>query len=596
MLRIFKNIGKRDIPLIFIAVVFVACMVWLDLKLPDYMSEITTLISTGNSDLSPVIQAGAKMLGCAFASLLLSVAVSFCAARVASDFSANVRERLFDSVQNFSLAEINHFSTASLVTRSTNDVTQVQMLIVMGLMVIVRAPIMATWAIIKISGKSWQWTGATGAAVAVLALLVLIVVGSALPKFRMMQSLTDNVNRVVRENLTGLKVVRAYNAEDYQEKKFHTVNSELTGTSLFIGKRMAFLLPTIMLVLNGLTLSIYWIGTILIDRAGLVEKVAIFSDMIVFISYAMQVVMAFMMLVMIFFLFPRASVSAKRILEVIETTPSVTDGNETTSLDSETGSIEFRNVSFRYPDAEADVISDISFRAQKGQTVALIGATGSGKTSVINLIPRFYDATEGQILVDGRDVKDYTLNALRNRIGYVSQSAVLFSGSIASNIAYGDNGNGPADQEQIQRAAKIAEAEEFISAQNGTYEGHVAQNGTNFSGGQRQRMSIARAIARNPEILIFDDSFSALDYRTDRVLRSNLAKECKDTTKIIVAQRIGTIRDADLILVLEDGRIAGSGTHDQLMENCEVYRQIAYSQLSKEELEGGSTHASKTNE
>ena len=587
MLRIFKNLGKKDIGLAALVFLLVLGQVGLELKLPDYMSEITKMISMPGGVLNDVLFAGAKMLGCAMASLILSIVVAFAAARISSDFSANTRKKLFDTVQSFSMEEMHHFSTASLITRTTNDVTQVQMLIVMGLQMLLRAPIMALWAITKIRGKSGAWTAATAIAVVVLLTIVTVIVSMTIPRFRKVQTLTDNINRVMRENLTGLKVVRAYNAEEYQKDKFTVVNDALTNNNLFTGHAMAFMLPSIMLVMNGLSLSIYWIGAVLISNAGLMDRVNLFSDMIVFTTYAMQIVMSFMMLVMIFIIFPRASVSAKRILEVLDTKPSIVDGTAATGETAEKGKIEFRNVAFRYPDAADAMISDISFTADKGQTVAIIGSTGCGKSTLINLIPRFYDVTEGSILVDGQDVRDYKLADLRNKIGYVSQNAVLFSGNIGSNIAYGDNGRGPIDAHKTEEAAAIAEATEFIESKSHRYESNVAQNGSNLSGGQRQRVSIARAIARHPEILIFDDSFSALDYRTDRKVRTNLKHECSDITKIIVAQRIGTIKDADSILVMDDGKIVGQGTHEELMKDCDVYRQIAFSQLSEKELEGG---------
>ena len=585
MLRIFKNFRKQEVVLALFSVVFVVAQVWLELKLPDYMREITSLITTQDSAMHDILIAGGKMLLCAFGSLLVTVLVAVCASRIASNFSAIVRGKLFDKVQSFSMEEIGRFSTASLITRSTNDVTQVQMLIVMGLSIMLRAPIMAVMAILKIVDKSWQWTLSTGVAVVVLLIVVIICVSLCMPKFKRLQSLTDDINQVTRENLTGLNVVRAYNAEAYQEEKFEKVNKDLTDTHWFTSKTMAFMMPTIMLIMNGLSLAIYWIGAILInDTQDLQEKFSLFSDMVVFSSYAMQVVMSFMMLVMIFIMLPRASVAAKRILEVLDTEPSIEDGMRDTFPVMKDGEVEFKDVSFKYPDAEEYVLEHISFSAKKGETIAFIGATGCGKSTAINLIPRFYDVTEGEVLVDGVNVKEYTQEALHNKIGYVSQKAILFSGTIAENVAYGENGKAPATQDDIARAVSVAQACEFIEKKNQGFGGYVAQGGSNFSGGQKQRLSIARAIARQPEILIFDDSFSALDYKTDRILREALHKECRDATKIIVAQRIGTIRDADKIIVLDDGQIAGMGSHDELMKNCEVYQEIAYSQLSKEEL------------
>lgn len=585
MLRIFKNFRKQEVVLALFSVVFVVAQVWLELKLPDYMREITSLITTQDSAMYDILIAGGKMLLCAFGSLLVTILVAVCASRIASNFSAIVRGKLFDKVQSFSMEEIGRFSTASLITRSTNDVTQVQMLIVMGLSIMLRAPIMAVMAILKIVDKSWQWTLSTGVAVVVLLVVVIICVSLCMPKFKRLQSLTDDINQVTRENLTGLNVVRAYNAEGYQEEKFEKVNKDLTDTHWFTSKTMAFMMPTIMLIMNGLSLAIYWIGAILInDTQDLQEKFSLFSDMVVFSSYAMQVVMSFMMLVMIFIMLPRASVAAKRILEVLDTEPSIEDGMRDTFPVMKDGEVEFKDVSFKYPDAEEYVLEHISFSAKKGETIAFIGATGCGKSTAINLIPRFYDVTEGEVLVDGVNVKEYTQEALHNKIGYVSQKAILFSGTIAENVAYGENGKAPATQDDIARAVSVAQACEFIEKKNQGFGGYVAQGGSNFSGGQKQRLSIARAIARQPEILIFDDSFSALDYKTDRILREALHKECRDATKIIVAQRIGTIRDADKIIVLDDGQIAGMGSHDELMKNCEVYQEIAYSQLSKEEL------------
>jgi ATP-binding cassette subfamily B multidrug efflux pump len=585
MLRIFKNFRKQEVVLALFSVVFVVAQVWLELKLPDYMREITSLITTQDSAMHDILIAGGKMLFCAFGSLLVTVLVAVCASRIASNFSAIVRGKLFDKVQSFSMEEIGRFSTASLITRSTNDVTQVQMLIVMGLSIMMRAPIMAVMAILKIVDKSWQWTLSTGVAVVVLLIVVIICVSLCMPKFKRLQSLTDDINQVTRENLTGLNVVRAYNAEAYQEEKFEKVNKDLTDTHWFTSKTMAFMMPTIMMIMNGLSLAIYWIGAVLInDAQDMQEKFTLFSDMVVFSSYAMQVVMSFMMLVMIFIMLPRASVAAKRILEVLDTEPSIEDGTRDTFPVMKDGEVEFKDVSFKYPDAEEYVLEHISFSAKKGETIAFIGATGCGKSTAINLIPRFYDATEGEVFVDGVNVKEYTQEALHNKIGYVSQKAILFSGTIADNVAYGENGKAPATQDDIAMAVKVAQASEFVEKKDQGYDGYVAQGGSNFSGGQKQRLSIARAIARQPEILIFDDSFSALDYKTDRILREALRKECKDATKIIVAQRIGTIRDADKIIVLDDGQIAGMGTHDELMKNCEVYQEIAYSQLSKEEL------------
>ncbi len=583
MFKLFKNLEKNDRCFILIALVFIVAQVWLDLKLPDYMSEITVLVETPDSSMQDILIAGGKMLACAFGSLVSGISVAVLAAKSGIDFAATIREKLFHKVQDFSMEEIGKFSTASLITRTTNDVSQIQILIVMGLQAIAKAPIMAVWAILKIYNKSWQWTASTGVALVILLLIVITCIVLASPKFKKMQVLTDNLNRVTRENLTGLNVIRAYNAEEYQEEKFEKANNELTSANMFANRTMAFLMPGIQGVMNGLTLAIYWIGAILINNAAMNKKLTLFSDMVVFSSYAMQVIMAFIMLVMIFMIWPRASVAANRITEVLDTDITIKDG----SLDGDTkekGTVEFKNVSFAYPDAAANVVENISFKANKGETIAFIGATGCGKSTVINLIPRFYDVTDGEVLVDGINVKDYKQNELRNKIGYVSQKAILFSGDVESNVAYGDNGKKDATPDEVKEAVKIACADDFVENLKDKYHGYVAQGGDNFSGGQKQRLSIARAIAKKAEILIFDDSFSALDYKTDRKLRTALKKQCSDTTKIIVAQRIGTIRDADLIIVLDGGKIAGKGTHSELMESCEEYRQIAYSQLSKEEL------------
>ena len=585
MLKLFSNLKKREWIYIVISLVFILAQVWLDLTMPDYMSEITMLVQTPGSAMSDIWIAGGKMLLCAFGSLAASIITSVFAAKIAANFSAVLRSRLFDKVQSFSMEEIGHFSTASLITRSTNDVTQVQMLIVMGLQVLIKAPITAVWAICKIADKSWQWTFSTAVAVVALLAIVGVCMLLTIPKFKKLQNLTDNLNRITRENLTGLRVVRAYNAEEYQEKKFTDANNELTNTNMFANRTMSFLMPSIQLISNGLSLAIYWIGAVLINNAAMMDKATLFSDMVVFSSYAMQVVMSFMMLVMICMILPRASVSAKRINEVLETEPTIHDGENINGKNEMVGEVEFRNVSFKYPDADEYVLRNITFTAHKGETVAFIGSTGCGKSTVINLVPRFYDATDGEILVDGINVKEYRQDALRNKIGYVSQKATLFSGTIRSNVAYGDNGQSTAFvEEDVVNSVYTAQAEDFVEKMENGYGGYVAQGGSNLSGGQKQRISIARAICRNPEIFIFDDSFSALDYKTDRKLRNALNKNCQNATKLIVAQRIGTIRDADRIVVLDEGRIVGIGKHNELMKSCAVYQQIAYSQLSKEEL------------
>ena len=584
MIKLLKNLPKRNWLMMLFDIGFVVLQVWLDLTIPDYMADITALVQTDGSKMADIMAAGGKMLLCAFGSLAATVVVAIISSRIASDFSAVLRAKLFNKVQGFSMEEIGRFSTASLITRSTNDVTQVQMFVTMGFQVLIKAPILAIWAVCKISAKSWQWTFSTGVAVAVLLIIVGLCVSIALPKFKKLQELTDDINRVTRENITGINVVRAYNAEKYQESKFETANNNLTKTQLFTSRTMSFMMPGIQLIMSGLPLAIYWIGAYLINKADMMSKITLFSDMVTFSSYAMQIVMAFMMMVMVFIILPRASVAAKRINEVLDTEATIEDGDKDIKDSGIRGEIEFKNVNFKYPDAEDYVLSDISFSVKKGETLAIIGATGCGKSTVINLIPRFYDVTEGEVLVDGVNVKDYKQKELRNKIGYVSQKATLFGGTVKSNIAYGDNGKDGFMESDIVDSVYVAQASEFVEKMGEGYDSYIAQGGGNLSGGQKQRLSIARAVCRHPEIFIFDDSFSALDYRTDRALRSALKKECADATKIIVAQRIGTIRDADKIIVLENGTIAGMGKHDELMKNCEVYRQIAYSQLSKEEL------------
>ena len=584
MLKLLKLLKKKQWALAAVSVFFVVTQVWLELTMPDYMADITRLVQTDGSTMQEILTAGGKMLACALGSLIASILTAICATRIAATFSAALREKLFRKVMSFSMEEIGHFSTASLITRSTNDVTQIQMLIAIGLQLLVKAPIMAVWAICKIANKQWEWTFSTGVAVIVLLAVVGLCLLLVTPKFKKIQTLTDDLNRVTRENLTGLRVVRAYNAERYQETKFEHANQALTSTNLFAQRTLSFMMPSIQLVMSGLSLAIYWIGAVLINNARIGGKLNLFTDMMVFSQYAIQVVMSFMMLVMIFMLLPRASVSAKRIQAVLDTDPSIIDGTETDSNCNTSGTIEFKNVSFHYPDEEECVLKNITFTAKKGETIALIGSTGCGKSTVINLIPRFYDASEGQVLVDGIDVRKYSQKELRNKIGYVSQKATLFTGTIRSNVAYGDNGQPSASQEDVKNAIATAQATDFVENLGDQYDAYVAQGGSNFSGGQKQRISIARAIARHPEILIFDDSFSALDYKTDRILRKTLEETCKDTTRIIVAQRIGTIRDADQIIVLDEGKIAGIGRHEELMQTCDVYQQIALSQLSKEEL------------
>ena len=581
---ILKYLRAREWAAIAACVVLIAFMVYLELEIPGYMSTITTEIVSPDTDMDVVYGDGGMMLLCAFGSLIVSIVVGGLAAWIATSFSRRLRDLEYARVQSFSLEEMNRFSTSSLITRSTNDITQIQMTTAMGLMVMIRAPIMAVWAIMKILDKNWEWTMATAVAVVVIITVISIIMLYAIPRFKRIQGLTDNVNRVTRENLAGIRVVRAYNAEDYQEAKSEKANAELTDTNLSANRALAVMFPTMMLVMNGLALSIYWIGALLIDAASMpMDKMVLFSDMIVFSSYAMQIVMSFIMLVMIFMILPRAMVASKRIQEVINTEPSIGDGPGTAGEVPREGSVEFRNVSFRYPGTSGDVLHDISFTASKGETVAFIGATGSGKTSVVNLIPRFYDASEGQVLVDGVDVRDYRIQDLRDRIGYVPQKAFMFKGTIDSNVRYGD-GSENVTEEQVRRAVRIAQATEFVEAKDGQYGSDVAQGGTNLSGGQKQRLSIARAVCRDPEIYIFDDSFSALDYRTDRTLRETLKNEIADATTLIVAQRIGTIMDADRIVVIDDGEVVGIGRHEELLRTCPVYLDIARSQFSDEEL------------
>lgn len=587
MLRILKHLRWKEWLLVAACVVLIVGQVQLDLALPDYMSEITRLVQTEGSQMSDILLAGGKMLLCALGSMLLTVCTTFFTAQIASRFSARLRGEMYRKVVGFSNEEINRFSTASLITRTTNDISQLQMFFSFGMQSLIKAPIMAFIAVGKISTKSWEWSLLTGGVIAFVCVLLVFIMLYAVPRMKKMQALTDNLNRITRENLTGLQVVRAYNAENYQEGKFAKANEEMTRNSQQANIAMSVMNPGMNLAMNALTLGIYWIGAALISAiavtspAAMMERIGLFSDMVVFMQYAMQVIMAFLMLVMIFVMLPRVTVSASRVNEVLDTKARIVDGKETQGKPGMKGEIEFRDVSFRYPDADGDTIHHISFTAHHGQTVALIGATGCGKSSIINLIPRLYDATSGQVLVDGVDVRDYTQDALRSKIGFVPQKAFLFSGTVSSNVGYGeDNASGAA----IRKAVAVAQAAEFVESPEVGYSGTVAQGGSNFSGGQKQRLSIARAVARDPEILVFDDSFSALDYKTDHALRQALREQTSGTTNIIVAQRIGTIRDADCILVIEDGTIVGKGTHRELMESCKVYQEIAYSQLSEEEL------------
>ena len=580
MIKLFRYLRKKDWLFVCISLCFIVFQVWLDLRLPDYMAEITRLIQTPDSALGDVLVVGMKMLGCALLSMAATFIVGYFVAVVAAGLSRRLRETVYDKVISFSMEEMGKFSTASLITRSTNDISQVQMVIAIGLQASVRAPIMAVWAITKIINKNLMWSAATGVAIAFLLVLIAVIFVLVVPGFQKMQTLTDNINRVARENLSGVRVVRAYNAEKYQEDKFEEANEELTSVNLFNQKIMALMSPVMTLISSGLTLSIYWIGVYLIDKAALQDKITLFSDMIVFSSYAMQVIMSFMMLTFTFIILPRAIVSSKRINEVLDTKNRIMDG-EGCENTSETGTVEFRNVSFHYPDAADDMISGISFKANKGEMVAFIGATGSGKTTLINLIPRFYDVTGGEVLVDGVNVKKYKLSELRKKIGYAPQKALLFSGTIEENVCYGAD---TPDSERLNEALEISQAKEFVEKLTDNVKSKISQGAVNVSGGQKQRLSIARSLYNKPEILIFDDSFSALDYHTDKILRKELRERSKGSTSLIVAQRIGTIMEADLIIVLEEGRVVGQGKHKELLKSCPIYKEIAMSQLSEEEL------------
>ena len=587
MLKLIKNFTKKEWILALICLVLVVTQVWLELKMPDYMSEITKLVQTEGSQMKDILVNGGYMLTCALGSLVAAVITGYITSRISSNFSKTIRKKLFNKVEDLAMQEVKQFSTSSLITRTTNDITQIEMLIAMGLQLLIKAPITAIWAITKILNKSWQWSAITAVAVAILMTTIAIIMVIVLPRFKKVQKLIDKLNGVTRENLTGIRVVRAFNAEQYQEEKFDKANNNLTNQQLFNQKVFAVMQPMMYIIMYMVILSIYYVGAYLIKDAGMADKISLFGDMVVFSSYAMQVIMSFLMLAMIFMMLPRAQVSANRINEVLDTEISIKDGKINTKTNNEVGTVEFKNVSFKYPDADEYLLKDISFKANKGDTVAFIGSTGSGKSTLINLIPRFYDATEGEVLVDGINVKNYTQEFLHDKIGYVPQKAVMFNGTVKSNITYGDNGKEKPTDEQIKKAIEVAQGTEFVEKMDGQYDAHMAQGGTNVSGGQKQRLSIARAIARNPEIYIFDDSFSALDYKTDSVLRKELKKYTSDATSLIVAQRIGTIMNADQIVVLDNGVIVGKGTHKELLKTCEVYKQIALSQLSKEELENG---------
>lgn len=585
MKRFFTQLKKKDWMYVFVSILFIVLQVWLELKMPDYMSTITTLVQTEGSSMTDILLNGGYMLLCALGSLIAAVITGYFVAKIAANFSLNLRKSIFDKVGSFSMQEVKKFSTSSLITRTTNDVTQVEMLIAMGLQLLIKAPITAVWAITKILNKSWQWSAITGVAVVLLLSVISVLIAIILPRFKVVQKLIDKINENIRENLTGIRVVRAFNAEKFQEDKFAKVNNDLTNLQLYNQKKLAIMQPVMYFVMYGLTLSIYFVGAYLIKDAVFSLKLSIFSDMIVFSSYAMQVIMSFLMLAVIFMIVPRASVSLKRINEVLDQEIAIKDNPETKVVPTETGTVEFKNVSFKYPDADEYLLKNISFKAKKGETVAFLGSTGSGKSTLLNLIPRFYDATEGEVLIDGVNVKDYKEEDLHNRLGYVPQKAVLFKGTIKSNIAYGENKEKEITDQKVAEAIHVAQADEFVLKLDDTYDHAIAQGGTNVSGGQKQRLSIARAIARDPEIYLFDDSFSALDYKTDATLRKELKKYTKDATTLIVAQRIGTIMNADRIIVLENGECVGLGTHKELLKNCDVYKQIALSQLSKEELE-----------
>ncbi len=583
MIKLIKDFNKRDYLFILISFVLIVSQVWLELKMPDYMTTITRLVQTEGSTMAEILKQGSYMLSCALGSLMSAIVVGYLISHVSSSFSMNLREKIFTKVENFGTEEIKKFSTSSLITRTTNDVTQVEMFIGMGLQLLIKAPIMAVWAITKILDKSIEWSMLVGVCVVVLLVTIGIIMMIVMPRFAKVQKLIDRVNGVIRENLSGIRVIRAFNAEKYQKKRFEKVNTDLTNMQLFNQRCFAVLMPVMNIVMNGLTLGIYFIGALLIEKAMLGDKLLIFSNMVVFTSYGMQVIMSFLMLAMIFMILPRASVSAKRINAILDEDITIKDGTFDGKT-KETGTVEFKNVSFKYPDADEYLLKNISFKVNKGETIAFIGSTGSGKSTLINLVPRFYDATDGEVLVDGVNVKEYTSEALHNKMGYVPQKAVMFTGSVLENVAYGEAIKEPTTKE-LKEAIKVAQGREFVEAMEDKYDSHIARGGTNISGGQKQRLAIARAIARNPEIYIFDDSFSALDYKTDAVLRKELKKYTKDATSMIVAQRIGTIINADKIIVLDKGECVGMGTHKELLKNCEVYKEIALSQLSKEELE-----------
>ena len=585
MFRLLKNLNRKDWLLALCCLILVVSQVYFELRMPDYMSQITRLVQTEGSAMKDILINGLYMVGCALASFVLMGTAGYFSATVSSNFSMRTRKKLFDKVERLDMAEVKQFSTSSLITRTTNDITQIQMVVAMGLQLMIKAPVTAVWAVFKILGKGWQWSVATAIAVVILLCVIGILSAVEVPKFKIVQKLIDRLNGQTRENLTGIRVVRAFNAEDYQENKFNNTNVKLTKQQIFNQKMFSIMQPTMNMVMHSLTLAIYVIGAILISQSIFADKLTIFSNMVVFSSYSIHVIMSFLMLAMILMMLPRAAVSADRINEVLNTKITIKDGNKDEGI--EKGTVEFKNVSFKYPDADEYLLENISFKANKGDIVAFIGSTGSGKSTLINLIPRFYDATDGEVLVDGINVKEYKLEALFNKLGYIPQKAVMFNGTVTSNVSYGENGKGQKDENLIKEAIRVAQATEFVEKMDEGYNGHIAQGGTNVSGGQKQRLAIARAIARQPEIYIFDDSFSALDYKTDAKLRKELKEYTKDATCLIVAQRIGTIMNADKIVVLDEGKVAGIGTHKELLKTCDVYEQIALSQLSKEELENG---------
>ena len=584
MIKLLKNLEKKDWLIILVVAGLVIFSVFLDLRIPEYMSEITKLVQTEDSTMKEILTAGGHMIFCAVLSLLCTITVGYFTSLLSARFSRNIRYKIFSKVESFGIAEIKKFQTASLITRTTNDVTQIEMLLSMGLQLLIKSPVMAIWALVKILGKSGELTLITAAGVVIIVITNLFIIKTVTPRFEKMQKLTDKMNGVTRENLTGIRVIRAFNAEKFQKKRFEDVNNDLTNTQLANQKTFAIMSPTMNFVMHFQQLGIYFVGAFIIVRSGMVEKINMFSNMVVFSSYGMQVIISFLMLTMIFMILPRAQVSARRINEVLDEEASILDG-DFDGVTEEKGTVEFKNVSFKYPDADEYLLKNISFKVDKGQTVAFIGSTGSGKSTLINLVPRLYDATDGEILVDGVNVKEYQLRALNNKIGYIPQKAVMFTGTVEENIAYGDNGKATPSLEKVKEAIKVAQAKDFVEKMDGKYSAHISRGGTNVSGGQKQRLAIARAIARDPEIYIFDDSFSALDYQTDSTLRSELKKYTKDATSLIVAQRIGTIMYADKIIVLDKGECVGIGTHKELLKNCDIYKEIALSQLNEEELQ-----------